>query len=724
MFYLENLSSKQIKQGVAPWDFKPATPIPDSVRTDKEQRDVWINASTTKHHVYSFNCGVNPNFRISAPRDDGEGNPATQSHGLVADFDSPQKEELVLEWARKLPYAPNWIEKTLSGNWRHVWELEEPLVFPSHAFAKFFFRNFAKFAFDVSGACPGFDKGAWEAVERLWTNGCDWRQLHDKKIPAAVSRGWLVKASQLYDFKPKEFGTEIPLEAIIPELQKRYPRFCEWPGEFALKSQGPSFWIDQSTSPKSAIVHESGIQTFSAHAARGFYSWKDLLGVDFVKEYEATSAAAAIDGIYWDGKHYWCQNKKTGVWVPREKGDLISVVLHTKRNVSQKADKTGKSPMDFAIANIQEDNHVEGVGPYIYRPPGLILRNGARYLNTSNLHVMAPAPEKAIWGLDGQMPWVSSYLDGFFQPGQKEIFLYWFHIAYVGALRQSPQPGQVLFIAGPQNVGKTLLNRGIVAVIMGGYAEPHDWLNGRDLFNSDLFNFGIWSVDDGSISAGPGRGRYWSENIKRIPANGEFRCNEKYRKGSRVIWPGRLIVTCNSDPESILQIPDLSISILDKVIILRTADIPGMIFPSRPEVEKILERELPYLCRYLLDLEIPKDWYAPRFGMKEFADPLLVLTAHQSSKGAGFSEILEDWKQEYFFKRQPEASYWQGTATQLVMQILLNPTMENIMRSFPVDAVGRHLVNLQQQGDEKLETISGGVNRIWRIHRPEKQTIA
>src|ERR1035438_5545296 len=194
-FSLKNLSSQATSSGVLPWDFRPVTPIPEEVRKNKKLRDIWANTPSTNHDFYTAYEGVNSNLRISRPRTDGLGNPPHCLHALVADYDSAQPEEKALEYARSLSYIPNQIERTLSGNWRFVWLLEEPLIFPSFDFCRHFLKKFADFAFDPARGCPGFDKGAWEAPERLWTNSADWRRCGESVIPADVTRGWLVKAS-------------------------------------------------------------------------------------------------------------------------------------------------------------------------------------------------------------------------------------------------------------------------------------------------------------------------------------------------------------------------------------------------------------------------------------------------------------------------------------------------------------------------------------------------
>ena len=717
MLYLKNLSSQELFSGVLPWDFKPASPIPDEVRKNKKARDQWINLPTTVHHVYTPFEGVNSNIRISKLRTDGGGNPPHSAKYFAADYDSAQPEETVLRLANELPYPPNWIEKTLSGNWRYVWILEEALIFPSYNFAKHFLQIFPEVAFDISRGMVGFDKPAWEAPERCYTNSGDWRKVHDAPLPKDLTNGWLVKASEKFKFTTSDFGPAVPIEEVRPELEKKYPKFAEWPGEFVVGSQGPSFWLDESLSPKSAVVRETGIQTFSAHAPKAFYSWADLVGIAFVKKYEAESTARAVENIFHDGRAYW-RKLPNDYWKAFEKAD-ISMHLKVSRGVTPKPDKSGVSPVESALEHIQNMQHIEGAAPFLFRPAGLINRGGLRYLNTSNVKVLTPAEGVAVWGPDGQFPWLSQLTFIIPDAYARSIWLAWLAWAYKHAYKMEPTSGQVLFLCGPAGTGKTLLNRGVMAGLFGGlFAEAGAFLTQTDGFNSELFNVPWWCQDDGSIHSGYTSKVRFTEMIKRVAANSAFRCNEKFKKAVTNEWLGRLVITCNADEESIRQIPETNLSNADKLILIRTSEKAPHVYPSRAEVDRILARELPWFARWLLDWKIPAELMGEsRFGVKHYADPTLVETSRHSSPNAGFSEILEDWRRQYFTMREPKADFWEGTAYQLQKEILLDPTATHAMRDFTVDSIGRHLVVMKNKG-ERLEVSSNGENRVWKLFRP------
>jgi hypothetical protein len=714
MYSLPNLSSQALTRGILPWDYKPEGAIPEQVRKDKKLRDTWINNPQTKHQVYTFNEGINANLRISEERVDGGGNPIRCEYAAVADYDSAQPLERVSEYAKSLPYMPNRIERTLSGNWRFVWWYEEEILFPSHKFHKHFKKAFADFAFDVARGMVGFDQKAWESPNRMWTNGCEWHAVHDEPIPAAVTRGWLVKASASFKFTVKEFGPSIPLEEVKAALEAKYESFKKWDVDFVLNAQGPTFWIDGSTSPKSAIVREQGIQTFSAHAAKGFYSWADLLGIDFVKNYQAEEVGRAVENIFFDGHDYW-RRSLNGLW---QNFDKAATILHLEmsRGLSSKIGPDGKSPIKAALEYIHNVQRVVEAGPTIYRPSGLLFQNGSYRLNTCDVKVLAPAEGPAeVWGPTGNFPWLSKASEIAPAGIAHTTFIAWQARAYQHAYRQEPVAGQVLFLCGPAAVGKSLWNREIMGRMFGGFAEANSFLSGDDIFNREMFYSGFWCLDDGTPSANAAKRQIYSHILKRIAANSFFRVNGKFLQASLVEWLGRLCVTCNDDEESIKLMPDATVSNKDKLILIRTTKTAPIVWPTDKEIKEILDRELPHYCRYLLDYEIPAEVRgANRYGIKPHHDPSLLEISEQASPLDSFHMIVKLWL-EHHFNENPEASYWEGTAIELHRNLLIDPFHEKMMRGYSITSAPGRMRFLERIG--AAVRIEG--KPLWRINRPE-----
>lgn len=719
--YLENLSSITLLHDVAPWDWKPSEPLPEEVKFDKKERDAWINRPSTKWCVYTLHEGVNNNVRISKARKDGEGNPAHSAGGLVTDYDAKATLEEVKRFMENLAYKPNWVERTLSGHWRYVWLFEEKIQFPSYEFAVHFYSNFSTFAFDMNRGMMGFDEPAFREPNRLWTNSGEWYHIHDNKIPADLSRGWLVQASKTFKKWDLE-GPKIPIEDVHKALLEKFPKLNEWPTEFTLDSQGPTFWIDASTSPKSAIVRETGIQTFSAHAPKAFYSWSDLLGINFVKKYQAESMGRAVADVWFNGKHYYMKDAH-GHWVSRERADTIQH-LKIDRSVSSKAEKDGSSEIERAMCYIRNHQKVVDALPYVMQPEGPIYRNGKRILNISQLRVMTPAEGVAVWGPDGQFPWISKFIEYLFEnPKARETILAWAHRAYTGAYKLQPEGGQALFIAGPVGIGKTLFSRSVLAPLFGGLAEAGAFLLGEDNFNSELFNAYYWAIDDSEPTSAPDKLRKWTAGIKRAVANGMWRFNEKFKAAGMVEWLGRLVVTLNADPESIQIIPDLSSSIKDKLIIVRTTEKKSLVFPPRYELAKILEKELPFFARYLLDYQIPEELVGEnRFGVKDYADDSIVEVANQSCVLNNFHEIFADWRTE-FFKMNPQISEWSGTAFQFHKSLTEDPRSGQTLKGLTAHRVSSSLTSMlgkKYKGLSAKTSADDDKLKIWTITKPTK----
>lgn len=343
MFCLSNLILSDIRR-CEPWKFRGE--VPNDVRNDKRARTLWINNSRTKWQCCSLVEGLHEGLRVNKGKDEENGNPPHALHGFIGDYDHPITDQDLATALKDFPYPPQYVERTLSGNLRLIWLFESPLLVPSDKFLRFFLeRVLAEFGPDK--LLPAFDKAAWCEPTRYYTNSGEWKEMPGKPIPRERVLGWMVNIGRKFEWTKESGSVEIPLETLRDALAKKYPRFYEWPGEFSLRAQGPSFWIDNSTSPSSAIVHETGIYTFSAHATKGFHTWADLLGHQFVKGFQSDNMGRAVEGIYHDGLGYWCK-LPTGSWRCFDKGDTREY-LRISRQISVKG-PGGISDIDRANA--------------------------------------------------------------------------------------------------------------------------------------------------------------------------------------------------------------------------------------------------------------------------------------------------------------------------------------------------------------------------------------
>lgn len=722
MLHLANLCSSEVLDGVAPWDFCDLSAVPERAFSDKSIRDRWINNPELQYHVYTLYEGTQKNLRMRSARTNEEENPPAVAKGFAVDYDAKiTLAELLSFFERFGVCLPAWAERTLSGNLRLIWLFERELTLPSRRFLKLLLDRIQELV--PVDRIAGLDKPALLAPERYFTNGARWVKLSNYVIPFDELKGWVIKASEKFDWNSRDLGRAISIKAIEEECRRKFPRFAEWPGSFEIGAQGPSFWIDGSTSSKSAFVRETGIHTFSAHAPKAFYSWSEIVGSEFVDNSERTAMGKAVEGIFYDSQKFIYKDA-AGKYVFENRQNL-ELMLRVKRGVSDKRPKNGHSDLEIAISHILDCQRVDGAASCAFYPHGLFEFQGRKILNTHQIEALKPSGDAAVWGEGGGFPFTSKFFDSFFSPNfpQLDIFLAWLQLFYKSCLHRQPRSGHGVFICGPVGAGKNFLSNGIVAGLVGGHAPANEYLIGSDDFNSELFDSACWTIDDGTVMNSSSVHRLFSESVKKTVANRTHRVNEKFRKAVVTPWQGRIIVTCNDDAISIRIIPNLDLSIKEKLLILR-AGPRAVQFLEQPEMEKLLAKELPHFARWLLDWTPPAHCFLGadvRFGVTSYCEESLARSANRSSDVSVFSELLTQWLRGYFQNEGGNSlECWEGSATQLRIAMSSDPVFAEMLRGYRPEAMPQMLALLQQKGMFKIMITDGDTERLFRIEREER----
>lgn len=708
MYYAKNLTKHTMYPGL-PWDFK-CPEIPENVRMSKEDRQKWYQNPQTEHWFYSGYEGLNPNSRITAS------NPAVRLHAIVADLDPVVKKSdaEIAFLVKRLQIAPSYIERSLGRGFRFVWVLDSPIPWV----------NDKELAGDVLEVLrkklgltdmPELDEASWFSPNQLFCNGGVWNKLDGEPVRASMIEGMIVEAAVSRAKRVKL--AEVPLDRVVEMIKAKWPNW-EWPGDFVLGSQGPTWWIPESTSPKSAVVHAFGMYTFSAHADHTTWTWNEILGEGAIEEDRARRIADACKDIYHDGRNYFIPRPDgRGFWP--ERLDVLRRHLLASGLSPDRRRGTKSSEIDTALSFIEGNRRVAGAAPLLYRPPGLITIGAEQYLNCSTVKVLQPASaEKVAWGPDNGFPFTFRWFNDMFR-NEKQVthFLSWWAVFYRGALAQRPTQGQASFLCGGPGVGKTLLAFKHFGYIMGGAVDAASYLMGGDTFGGELYYEPVWAVDDQIMASDQILLRKFTSFLKKSVANPTQSMHEKYRQKVKVEWVGRILVPSNLDAWAQTVLPALEDSIIDKVNFYRLADsLPLHYFPK--DVEQVLIQEAPYFAACLRDFQIPEHLLgSSRFTIHPYQDESLVESAYHNSGSAGHQEIIVEFLEQ--LSRVDEkvlVDGWSGTATQLLCAIRSFPSLERTVWGITPRAMNIHLATLEHfPALEVSHTTNLSKLRVWTL---------
>jgi hypothetical protein len=613
-FALENLSSHEVAQ-VCPRTMSPAADFP----MDKAEYNLWKLRASTKHCFYSTCEGLTPSLRVTAD------NPPKLLHGFVCEFDADITEDMVA----KIPVngvglLPTWVSRSRFRNGRRlVFEFKTPIFVDNAELAERFLRLFAKEC-KLRNLLPGLDDTCFKLTQ-YQELGIDWKQIPGS---APISSDLLMllffKAASAKPIQSN--GPDIPIEKVAEEVERRWPG--RWLGEFTVGARGPLFWIDDGIDRVGCQVGDFGIIAYSDRAGKSFLHWGEILGRDFVRNYEAGQIGAATEGVYFDSKSYWSK-LANGRWATNKKEDLAED-LYVKYGLKPPQVKE-------ALSMIRNNRRVTAVFPFIHNKSEVITDDAGVFLNITERKVRQPADH------DGPYPWLKEYVNNIWDsdyPQQREIFRAWFKRLYQSAYEGNLKAGQTIIIAGPTDLGKTLFSRKVIGAALGGFTDASSYLLSRTEFNKECAETAVWCVDDNRGGATWEKHDEFSNALKRYTANPQIPYHPKYRDSTMVTWRGRIVVTCNLDQKSLSILPEIDDSNMDKIMLFQTT------CEWRPksfkDIEAVIDRELPFFLRdWLLNWEPPAELNGgDRFGVPSFHHPELLDATINAAPHGQLMEML------------------------------------------------------------------------------------
>lgn len=715
MFYsIPNLTAITATKIERPWEYDSsdsAPPVPYS--GGKPAMGAYSMDPATRHCYISMVEGMSELVRASYTD-----NAPFRIHGIIVDYDALLPEDPV-EHIKAKPgseFMPNWLVVTSSGNGRLIWNFEKPCMVCDKSHVQEFLRIVWK-ALRVSRWLADPDTRAYGNPCQYYEVGKEWLPIQQETcLSHNHVEMWMVQAASGMKFDTQaKFSYNIPLEDIAAEVRERYPG--RWRGEFVLGSRGVRFWDSSADNPTGAVVRADGMQCFTG--TQPFVSWRQIFGSGFVEKYEAKYMSEVVKDAICEGKGhtFWLRGERGWVdWSP----EAFRLILASKGYKTSRAH--GPSEVDNIITTLMTNRRADEAHPMLFYPPDIVQWRGKPVLNISSVKVMPPAPPFEGGKLefsDGRVhfPFLYKFLKATLRcedeyGDQLTAFLSWLKYFYVNSLNSTPRPGHCLVLAGAAGTGKTMLGRKILGDLMGGQTDGSAHMAEGSEWTSSLAGAPIVRIDDQLASSDTAQLKRFSARIKKYVANSEMRYNEKYKKASDVPWFGRLVVTCNTDSESMRILPDMDMSTADKIMLMRVSE-DKFPLPDWSEIDRLVARELPNFARFLVDWEIPPSWIGAevRFGVRTYHHPELLAAARQHGVGV-LLEMLVPFLTEYA-QKYPEKKYWEGTAAQLHVDLTVRAP--SIMRDMRIQSMATQLGILARNGYHMTRYKNEDGLSAWRI---------
>lgn len=668
MFYaLRNLRDQVTFEIDKPWEQWGKFPVPKNIK-ERDTLVKWRMKPATKHAFISGIAGLDPRVRVTKPsgKHDELANPPQTMHAVIVDYDAACREadvRNVLENENPpSEYYPNFIcDSFRPGHKRLVWLFDQPLTLTGHFGATLAFTKSLARHIGARHWLPGFDESSTNPGQ-YFSIGTNWVELSPLPIPHHVLSHWASVAESSVTFASGAIAPP-PIEKLAQLVEDRFPG--RWPGSFDLGQRGPVFFMSDANNPTSAVVFPEGMRTFST-GTKGFYTWEEIFGSRTIDELRGETQGIWRDKVVWaqDTGKYWLQLDHKDEWRPLPKDGITDFLVCTAGMSSRPPKGGGGSQVTNFLNQVRINNAVEEALPFVFHPQGRMFYNGSWVLNTSRVRVLAPAPP--LTGInedfheagERRFPWLYKFLTGFFCPVRhrpkwvpEEIpleevqlwhFLAWVYRFYVPALAQKPLPGQAVVVGGIPGRGKGLLSNGILGRLMGGHSESARFFVNDEQWTSEILKCPIMTIDDDTTADDVKSHRVYTTKLKRMVANAQATYNKKYGSAGRVQWLGRVIITCNLDPDSLRILPDMNQGNADKIMLFQAGE--GKPLEDMNQINEILDRELPHFARWLCEWRVPSWLLAgdERFWVRPYHHVSLLEAATEQGSAINMLEMLRE----------------------------------------------------------------------------------
>jgi hypothetical protein len=430
-------------------------------------------------------------------------------------------------------------------------------------------------------------------------------------------------------------------------------------------------------------------------------------------------------------KCYWTTNSR-GNWIEINEQSLRRL-LKKQGFRATRLEGEQLSEVDQKLNEIQLEQDVAYAGPLAGHRSGVFECYGNRILVTTSPHLIEPKAED--W------PVLDRFLQNILVDGaydQRRYVYAWLKLAYEALRAGRQRPAPVMGIAGPRNSGKSLLQNLFTVILGGRVAKPYRYMSGRTDFNGELFGAEHLMVEDEAPSTDLRSRRALGAHIKAFTVNQTQSCHVKNRQALTLAPFWRVSISVNNEPENLMILPPISDSehdsLGDKIILLR-AKLADMPMPTETLEERevfwqTLIAELPAFLHFLLKWEVPKAVRHPRYGVKTWHHPELLLALDALAPETRLLSLIDEVlftdhenNHGHFISRSKANGSWEGTAEELERMLRAHEAFgyeAQKLFSWPT-ACGTYLGRLAKKHPRRVESDRSSDARRWILHRAKVQ---
>ena len=415
---------------------------------------------------------------------------------------------------------------------------------------------------------------------------------------------------------------------------------------------------------------------------------------------------------------YWIEDDR-GAWITINE-TALKRELKIMRFSPVTPDGHFISPLDLEVSRIQKSQNISYAGPIAGYPIGLheegVGSHAQRFLVTREATLIEP--KQGTW-----RTLMTVLRNVLVDDDQIMHFLGWVQVGYKTLNAGERNPGQALFLIGPAECGKSLIQDLITQILGGRQAKPWKYMTGMTNFNGDLVGAEHLRIGDEIPQFGLQARKCLGERIKNICVEPVQHIEAKYRQAIVLSPFWRITGSLNDEVETLQSMPLLDEHTLEKLILLKCAKNKMPMPTATPEQREAfwakLVEELPaFLYDLLNEFKIPSDLVSQRYGIIRYHNPEILRLVQTLEP----EEKLLDMIDEILFRAGRNT--WVGSATELERELKdeLSPCREEARKLlYGSQSTSRYLGRLAKRTNPRVFPERESEKRYWRIEASEEQ---